>query len=322
MVSDRQSLAAFCLRQLGGGVINIEISDDQIEDCIQQSIQYYQEYHYDGIERDYVSLVINPTVLTLTSAAGFAVGNTVTTPNGASALVTAVDLLNNKISTAKNTGTTFAISQTITNGTVTTTIGTPAISVVLGQMDLNYFTLDNSIYNVIKIINTSSLMGGRSGDLFGLQYQLLAPEVINMVKGGAGTGGGIGYFYGLMKYLGDLDFVLSKQKSFRFNRRMNKLFLDISWDTELAIGDHVVAEVYRAVDPDIYTEVYDDMWLRKYTTALFKRMWGSNLKKYSGVELPGGITYNGQKIFEEAIIEIAELEKQLENLQPLLFMVG
>jgi hypothetical protein len=321
-VSDRQDLADFCLRQLGGGVINVEISDDQIEDCIQQSIQYYQEYHYDGIERDYVSLLIHPTVLKLTLITGFAINDTVTTPDGASALVIAVDVPNSTISTSTNRGTAFARGQTITNGTVTTTIGPLAADVSLGEMDLRYFELDGSIYNVIKIINTSSLMGGRSGDMFGLQYQLLAPEIINMVKSGAGTGGGIGYFYGLMKYLGDLDFVLSKQKSFRFNRRMNKLFLDINLDNELQIGDYVVIEAYRAVDPETYNEVYEDMWLRKYTTALFKRMWGSNLKKYSGVQLPGGITYNGQVIYDEAVIEIATLEKQLENLQPLLFMVG
>jgi hypothetical protein len=315
----RQDLADFALRQLGGGVVNVEISDDQIEDNIKLAVQYYQEFHFDGTERDYVSKLINPTRITVADVTGFNVGDKVTSSAGAISYVYDINATSNIISTIKNRGIPWAVTNTITNGTVTQTIS----GVVLGEIDLQYFTLDDSIFNVINIINTSSLMNNQFGDfMFNPQYQLMAPEVLNMVKGGAGMGG-IGYFYGTMNYISQLDFVLRKVKSFRFNRRMNKCFLDIDWASEVHVGDYIAMEVYRALDPESYNEVYDDMWLKAYTTSLFKRQWGTNLKKYSGMQMPGGITYDGQGIFDESIREIRELEQKLIDQEPpLLMMVG
>ncbi len=318
-VSSRQDFADFCLRQLGSGVINIEVSDDQLEDCISMAIQYYQEFHYDGIERDYVSVRINPTKITVADVTGFNVGDKVTTDGGSVSYIYAIDATNNIISTTKNKGAPYAVAQTITNGSVSQAITV----IVLGEIDLQYFVLDESIFNVINVINASSMMNNQFGDfMFNPQYQLMAPEVMNMVRTGSGMGG-ISYFYGTMNYLSQLDFVLRKIKSFRFNRRMNKCVLDIDWNTEVSVGDYVALEVYRALNPETYNGVYNDMWLKSYCTALIKKMWGTNLKKYQGMQMPGGLTYDGQTIFNEAVEEIKQLKQDLIDQEPpLLMMVG
>lgn len=314
-IYSRQDFADFCLRQLGAPVINIEIADDQIEDAISMAVQYYQEFHYDGIERDYISKIINPTTLTLADSTGFEVGNNVTTTAGGNSIVHGV-LTGNKITTQRNRGKVFEVGQTITNGINTTTI----TAVTLGEIDTGYFVLDESVYNVINIINTQSIMNNQVGDfMFNPQYQLMAPEVLNMVRGGAGMGG-IGYFYGTMNYIGQLDFVLRKIKSFRFNRRMNRAYIDCDWNLEVHVGDYIAMEVYRALDPEVYNAVYNDMWLKSYCTALMKKQWGANLKKYQGMQLPGGITYDGQQLFDEAVQEIAQLKQDLIDQEPPLMM--
>lgn len=310
----RQDLANFALRQLGKGAINIEITDDQIEDCLTLAVQYYQDYHPDGFERDYVTLKISPTSLTVADTSGFSVGDTITTTQGASAVI--LSIVGLVISTDRNSGVAFANSQTITNGTASTTITTA----VLGELDKKYFDLTGTVTSVLKIYNATTF-GGKVGDLWGVQYQFLAPEILRMLKDGGGQG--LSYYYHTMSYLSDLDFIFKHEKSFRFNRRMNKLFLDIAWETELNVGDNLVIEIYRTVDPDTYNEVYTDLWLRKYVTALFKKQWGANLKKYKGMQLPGGLTYDGQTIFDEAKEEIKELEERLMTEEPPLgFFIG
>jgi hypothetical protein len=300
---------------LGAGVINIEISDDQIEDAIQLAVEYYQEFHFDGIARDYYSHRITGTTVTVASAAGFAVDDNVTTSQGGIAKI--IGIAGNVISLSRNEGVVWKATQTLTNGTVSSVIS----AVSLGDIDNRSITLDDSVINVLKIINYTTVMNSKD-PLFSVQFQMGAPEILRMVQGGAGTGG-IGYYYGMMNYLAQMDFVLSKQKSFRFNRRSNLLYLDIGWESEVNIGDYMVVEMYRTLDPENYTEVYNDMWLKKYGSALMKRTWGANLKKYEGMQLPGGLTYNGQKIYDEAMTEIKDLEEELVQLQPPMdFMVG
>jgi hypothetical protein len=150
-----------------------------------------------------------------------------------------------------------------------------------------------------------------------MQYQIMMTELQALTKSGASM------YYETMQYLGHLDFIMKKEKNYSFNRRMNKLMLEISWATDVKVGDIVAAEVYRIVDPEMYTKVYNDRWLKKYVTALIKKAWGSPLKKYNGIQTPGGLTYNGQQMFDEAVQEIKELEEEAINSSaPLDFFVG
>jgi hypothetical protein len=111
----------------------------------------------------------------------------------------------------------------------------------------------------------------------------------------------------------------------RFQRHMQKLFIDWSWGSKQAeLGDVIVAECYASINPDVYGRVWNDRWMKEYATALIKRMWGNNLKKFAGLQLPGSVTLNGDRIFQEAIDEIAKLEQQMqiEYGAPLEFMMN
>jgi hypothetical protein len=99
----------------------------------------------------------------------------------------------------------------------------------------------------------------------------------------------------------------------RFQRHMHRLFCDWGWGTSVKAGSVVVAECYATIKPEDYESVWNDRWLKEYATALIKRTWGNNLKKFSGVLLPGGVTLNGDKIFQEAIEEIKTLETEMSN---------
>lgn len=309
MLYSKQDLADFCLRSLGAPIINIEVDDAQLSDKIELAIQFYQENHFDGVERDFVLTKIVPTEIQLLDATGFVVGDTVTAGTKSAKVVS---VSGNSIFTDKASGGVFVTTDLLTNGTVSS----EATMVNLGQLDLGYFELPDQVFSVLRVIPTTSVMNS-SELLFDFQYQLMYNEMQRIT-----SSGGIQYFVGTMNYMAHLDFILKKEKTFRFNRRMNKVFVDSEWG-KAKLGDTFAFEVYMALDPETYTEVYNDMWLKKYATALIKQQWGQNLKKYSGMSLPGGITYNGQQIYNEATEEIDKLEQQaLDSGAPLGLYVG
>jgi hypothetical protein len=101
------------------------------------------------------------------------------------------------------------------------------------------------------------------------------------------------------------------KQSLRFNRHINRVYIDMSWDTKVTIGEFIIIEGYQKIDPDTFTDVYNDRFLQKYCTAQIKKQWGENLKKFEGLSMPGGITFNGQKIWDEATDEIQALEAEV-----------
>ena len=110
----------------------------------------------------------------------------------------------------------------------------------------------------------------------------------------------------------------------RFNRHQNRLFLDIDWEESLDVDEYLIVEVYRVLDPDTYTDVWNDRWLKRYATALIKKQWGENLSKYEGIQMPGGMTFSGTRILDEANQEITQLEEEMStNYElPVDFLVG
>jgi hypothetical protein len=114
------------------------------------------------------------------------------------------------------------------------------------------------------------------------------------------------------------------KQSLRFNRHINKLYIDMSWDTKVKTGEYIIIEGYKRIDPDTYTDMYNDRWLQRYCTAQIKKQWGENLKKFEGISMPGGITFNGQKIWDEALDELNQLETEMISSYslPVLDMVG
>ena len=313
-IHTRQQLADFALRQLGAPSIVIEVDAQHLEDAIELAIQQYHETHFDGIVRDYLVHKITGTEIGVVDASGFKLGdNLVSTDGKTRAVIASVSgttiIINHQLGYDK-----FYVGQTVIGGSNPTP--TTITSITLGDVDNRWIEAGDNIVGVTKILNISSIMGS-SDYMFNMQYQIMMTELQALTKAGAST------YWQTMNYLGHLDFIMKKEKNYTFNRRMNRLYLEINWGSDVRVGDMVVAEVYRAIDETVFTEVYDDIWVKKYTTALLKKTWGSILKKYSGMQLPGGLTYNGQQTYDEAIADITRLEDEaLFSTSPLDFFCG
>lgn len=310
--SSRQGLIDYCLRQLGHPVIEINVDEDQLEDRVDEALQFYRDFHYDATEKIYKSVLIEPSQLQITgvNAASFSDGSTITGgSSGATAKVLGNISANRmKIYDVKGT---FTAGETIT-GTSTATVA----SVTLGNYDKKYIDLDDSIMGVEKILQLSNKTSGMG--MFDVRYQLLLNNIQSL------TNTDIIYYSQLKTHLNLINDLMTGQKPIRFNRHMNRLFVDMDWRYDVALGDYIIVEGWQFLDPDTYTDVYNDGFLKRYTTALIKRQWGNNLKKFEGVQLPGGVTLNGQKIFDEAMEEIATIKEEGKNTYqlPIDFFTG
>lgn len=307
-IADRQGMIDYCLRQLGGGVVNIEVTADQLEDRVNDAITYYQENHFDGIIQDFLVTLISGTTFNVADSTGFNVGDWIQCD--AKSTNCSIHAINGNTLTIHRlqgvTGVNLSSGDVVYNNrSISTTItSTP----VLGNVDKGYIDVDDSIVGVIGVLNAPFLSGSFQGAdlLFSANYQLMAGQVQSLLS----SGGTLQSYVGTMSYLQELEWILKKQKNFRFNRRMNKVFLDVNWDQDIAVGDYIVLSVYRALDDATYSKILNDIWLKRYTTALIKKQWGQNLKKYKGMTLPGGLTFDGQTVFDEAVSEVKDLEQE------------
>ena len=132
------------------------------------------------------------------------------------------------------------------------------------------------------------------------------------------------YYQMVMWQLDMLDMILVGEKPIEFNVNQDRIYVNMGWDTDIAVGDYIVFECYRRINPSEYTKAYNDIWLKRYATSLIKRQWGENLIKFQGVTMLGGVTMNGETIYNEAIREIGELETEgrLTFEEPLMFDIG
>jgi len=304
--STRQNLIDYCLRSLGFPVLEINIDDDQLEDRVDEAIQYYRDFHYDAVEAVYLKEQVTASTLQIVgvNAGSFSVGEKITgSSSGATTFVHAAFAANKVY--VKNTVDTFTVGETLTGASS----GTSAVltSLTLGNFDNKYITLNDSVLSVVRTLPLSSRSNSIS--FFDAKYQLMLNNIQSL------TNTDIQYFTMLKMHINMINDLMTGQKPVRFNRHMNRLHIDLTWGDggDLAIGDYIIIEAYRSLDPDTYTDVYNDGFLKRYTTALIKRQWGVNLKKFEGVLLPGGVTLNGQKIFDEAMEEITELRAEVKS---------
>jgi hypothetical protein len=315
----RQQLIDYCLRELGHPVVEINVDDDQVSDRIDTALQYYQDYHYDGVERLYLKQQVTATRITLgtSNAIDFALGTTVTgSSSGAYATVCSeLNLTSNgtTLLVRGSTGT-WTTGETIVgaNGTTST-----VVSVSLGNVDRQYFELDDSIIGVRRVLPFSAVNTGQSY-MWDIRYQLRLNDMFDLLSTS------IIYYQQVKAHLALIDQLLVGSKSFRFQRHQNRLFLDMSWATDVSVGEYVIVECYKILDPNTWPDVYNDRFLKRYATALIKKQWGNNLKKFAGIQMPGGITLNGQQIYDEAVAEILFLENEAQStyVEPPDFMVG
>jgi hypothetical protein len=318
-IASREDLKQYCLRELGAPVLEINVDDDQLNDRIDQALDYWRLYHYEGIEQIYMKQKIRASELYVVQAVGTtAIISDVLTgqSSGATCSVTSESsrkATDNMILVMNVVGT-FIPGETITGGHgFTATLANPAIQ--LNEYDNRYIDIPDAVYGITKILNIGQ--ASSSKNMFDLQYQLRLNDLYDL------TSTSIIYYKTVMQHLDLLDFELNGPVPFRFNRTMNRLFIDMKWKTDVVLGDYILVQGYRALDPDEFSKVWNENWLKRYTTAQFKRQWGTNMKKFGGLQLPGGVTLNGQETYDEAIAEIKELEDELmRKSAPLDFFIG
>jgi len=240
----RSAFKEYCLRRLGKPVIEINVDEDQVEDRIDDALQYYWDYHFDGTEKIYYKH-----------------------------LVTDADKTN------------------------------------------KYITVPDNVIGAVNLFNIAD-PSIRSDDLFNIRYQIALNDLYTL------TSVSMVPYYMVMEHLSLISEMLVGKQLLRFNRHMNRLYIDMDWNS--LSNEYLLVEAYQIIDPTEYVDVWKDQWLMRYATALIKRQWGSNLTKFTGMQLPGGLTFNGEKIYNDAVAEITDLEDKMISSYslPVMDMVG
>ena len=329
-------LKEYCLRKLGKPVIDVNLADEQMNDMIDESVQFFQEYHFDGTEVYYAKEQVAASTLTFASAATgtFSTEEIITGgTSGATAKIhevtstTVLKFKQHKNSDGlreANTSATFTAGETITGGTsgaTGTAHATQATAVVFGSVDTKALSVDDTIIGIRDVLPIKAEKLS-SDDMFSIEYQFNLNQLPGLLKGS----GGLANYATSRQYINLMDDMFSKSdtRQIRFNRLTDKVYIDIDWDASVKIGDWLVLQCYKKIDGGTYTELYNDIFLKKYTTALFKKQWGANLIKYEGMQLPGGATLNGRQIYDDGHTELEKLEEesQLRYQLPDNFYVG
>ena len=262
--STKQELIDHCLRRLGAPVLEINVSDEQLDDIVDDAIQYFQERHFDGVERMYLKYQI-----------------------------TQDDLDRGRADPPSGTG------NVATTGTSKGGYGSST-----WYENSNYINVPDAVIGVEKVFkfDTSSISGG----MFSIKYQLFLNDLyfFNSVE--------LLQYSMTKRYLEDIDFLLTTDKQIRFNKRQDRLYLDIDWASQDA-DQFIVLDCYRALDPDNFSQIYNDSFLKRYCTAMIKKQWGQNLIKFRGVKLPGGIEFNGREIYQDGVQEVNEIREQMSS---------
>jgi hypothetical protein len=271
----RQELKDYCLRQLGAPVLEINVADEQIDDLLDDTIQYFNERHFDGVEKTYLKYKITQDDINRGRGSGSGSVGVTTTGVG--------------IVTTTGTSTNIAGFGTVTSNFYETS---------------NFIQVPDSVIGIEKIFkfDTSSISGG----MFSIKYQLFLNDLYFFNSVDLLT-------YSMTKsYLEDIDMLLTTDKQIRFNQRQNRLYLDIDWGAQEA-NTFLVIECYRAMDPANFSKVYNDSFVKKYLTAAIKKQWGMNLIKFQGVKLPGGVELNGRAIYEDGQRELDEIKQRMSS---------
>ena len=265
----RDGFKNYCLRALGFGVIDINVSDDQVEDRIDEGLQYFAQYHYDGVEKMYLKYKITQE----------------------------------DIDRARSNETTTSTDSK--DGNVTG-------SFLEGK---NYIPMPSAVVSVVQVFPFDNAV---TNNMFDIRYQIRLNDLYDF------SSTSMIQYEMTMKHLDHLQHMLVGETPVRFNQHQNRLYIDMDWENKVEVDDFLIIDCYRKVDPESFTDIYDDIYLKRYVTALIKRQWGANLSKFSGVAMLGGVTMNGEQIYTQAIEEIQRLEEQIQLSfeTPIDYMIG
>ena len=232
-ITSKTLLKEYCLRRLGHPVIEINVDEEQCDDRVSDALQYFAEYHFDGVEKVF-------------------------------------------------------LKHTITQD----------------DIDNEYIAMADPVISVVRVLPIPNFNAFQTG-FFNEEFQLRIQDLNTF------TGSSLINWQMSLQNWSMVDHLFTVTPTIHFNRKQNKLYLETNWSDKFSVGDILIIEAYRILDPTTYTEIYDDMFLKKYTAALIKRQWGENLKKFEGVQLPGGVTLNGKTIYDEAVDEINKIEEEM-----------
>lgn len=246
--NSRQTLIDYCLRALGDPVIEINVDEDQLDDRVDQALEFFREFHAESMVRTYLKHQLSDSDVT------------------------------NK-----------------------------------------YVEVGNNVLQVKRVLPFTSSTTG-SG-MFDVKYQLMLNDITNMTS----FLGDVSYFSQIQQYTQLLDMTLNghPQHDYAYHEKRVYIHGDFE-DKTLKANEYIVIEALISVDENVHTSVWDNKFLKLYTTALIKQQWGANLMKFEGIQLPGGVTMNGRQIFEDATQDLARLEEQirLEHEDPVSFFIG
>lgn len=322
MASSREELKQYCLRALGAPVLEINVDDQQLEDRIDEAIEYWRLYHNEGIEKVFLKQQLRCSSLFLTTdtAPDFPVGTGIKgQTSGATATVTNQwdkQSTGNELLISKTSGIFIAGEQikTVKGEEITANL-TATNFITLRELDNKYVELPDHVYGVQRVLPFSGTQTSKS--MFDIQYQLRLNDLYDL------TSTSIIYYKMVMSHLSLLDLELNGKPQFDFNRLQGRVYIRMDWNSNVLPGDYVVMEAYRALDPTTWSRVWNEPWLKHYATTLFKRQWAMNIKKFGGLQLPGGVVLNGQALYDEAVNEQKDLEQELiEKSAPLQFFLG
>lgn len=242
--TDRASFKEYCLRRLGKPLNEVNIDEDQLDDRVDDALQYFWDYHFSGSDKTYYKYAI-----------------------------TAQDKIN------------------------------------------RYITMPDNIIGVVNMFPVGQALN--TNNLFNIRYQIALNDLYTL------TSVSMVPYYMALSHVQFLEQMLVGQQPLRYNRHINRCYIDMDWNI-INDGDYLILEAYQVVDPEIYSKVWTDRWLQRYATCLIKQQYGTNLKKYGSMPLPGGITFNGQKIYDEATEERKDLEHEMINSYslPVTDMIG
>ena len=262
----KAELKEYALRRLGKPVLEINVSDDQCDDAIDYTIQKFQQYHYDGMERVYLKHKLTQTVIDRAKIA------------------------NDTSSTSK--------------------AGNDA-----WQEGNGYIEIPDHIHAVEGLF---SFTDKGTANMFDIRYQMRLNDLYDF------TSTQFYHYFMIQTHLETINFLLEGMKPTRYLATQGRLYMDFDGDTDVIEGDYVIIDCVRALDPTNWTKIYNAVWLKDYSTAMIKKQWGMNLTKFQNVQLPGGVTLNGEKIYSDAIEELTKLEEELRLTYetPPLDMIG
>ena len=265
--NSKATLKEYCLRALGKPVIEINVDEDQVDDRIDEALQYFSQYHYDGVERMYMKYQI-----------------------------TQADIDRARSDETVGTGSEGSVSTTMKN-------------------QQNYIIMPPSVLSVMGIFNFNDKS---NLNMFDIRYQMRLNDLYDF------SSTSILHYEMTMRHLDFLDHILIGEKPTKFNMHNNRLYIAMDWQNDVAAGEYIIIECYRKLDPESYADIYDDMFLKRYTTALIKQQWGANLSKFQGVQMLGGVSMNGEAIYSQALDEKNKLEVEIRDTfeSPISYMVG